>query len=814
VDLKSPWTFAVAWLLVPLLVALTAAGLGAGLSVLSGLRLGILTIPSGFLAGIALITFALEIGLGGVLAVWVCAVCAAGGAIVFVAPRREMIWPPRRRPNLWPPWRRSSLVWPGLAGLAAFAAGLAPLVGAGRAGIAGYVLDNDSSVHISAVELLHEHGANPVDLAASSFDVVGSLFRDGYPLGSYAWPLFGSVIGATGPFYIWTPLIALTAGITALIVFWLLRDFGASSTFSAAAAAVIACGYLPYSYLVQGGAKEVATPPAVYGTIALVVLSVRQGVTWRTLVPAGLGAAAAVDVIGLGAVAWLGPAVLVVAVGLLWRMPRGFERVRTARDLALATVVAVGAALPGALSSLKYLRDSEDLLINPAQIGNLLGPVPWSEAFNVWLASDYRYPIPEREHLTAIAVLIAAGLAIAGAAYAVFKRSLGLPLVVFAGVAAAIIISARYSIYFDAKSYMVMAPALGMATAAGLVLLFRLSLRTRIAAIALGAVLATGVAASDGMVYAGAWITPKNRFQELIDIGKRFRGRGPILVNEREDYAKYFLHGSAPWESWGSWQPDRGLRFPVVPPVPQTPDFDDYTSAHMARFRLLLERKRPGGSLPPGDFRPVFETGHYRVWERSGPPVRDHVPLGLNTLAGTGRLDCKQKEARDLLAGARKAQKAIRVAYGGPPPVTSPPARWQQYPTLSPSPTKGLVSWRTGFAIAEPSLRPGRYVVYAQGSFGPGLRVLVNGRRVGEAFADLGLQDGWQELGQAVIKKRRPDFVLFALQRPWWKSGSRRYDIIGPLAFVGQGSYPHMEEVAPSRASTLCGRALDWVELP
>ena len=355
---------------------------------------------------------------------------------------------------------------------------MAPLVGAGRAGITGYVFDNDPSVHTSVVELLRQHGASADNVAASSYHAVGTLFSSGYPLGSFAWPLFGTVFGVA-PFYTWTPLIALSSGITALIVFWVLRDFGASTLFSTIAAAVIACGYLPYSYLAQGGAKEVATATVVYGTIALLALSIRHGLSWRTLIPAALGAAASLDVIGLGGLAWIGPAVLVVAALLFWGTPRGLTRARALRDLAIGSAIAIAAALPAALSSLKYLRNSEDLLINPAQIGNLVGPVPWTEAFNVWLAYDYRYPVPEGHRLTVIAILLAGGLAVCGALYAVFKRKLGLPLGLVAAIVAAIVISARYSIYFDAKAYMVMAPALGMATAAGLVWLARISTRTR-----------------------------------------------------------------------------------------------------------------------------------------------------------------------------------------------------------------------------------------------------------------------------------------------------------------------------------------------
>lgn len=802
-DLKSPWTLTVSWLLVPLVVTLAMAGLGAGVSVISRLPLGVLTLPSGYLAGIAIITFALEVGIGGVAAVSLCAALAVAGAIAFATLGRD----------LWPRSLMPAMVLPALAGLAAFAVSMAPLAGAGRAGIAGYVFDNDPSVHTSVVELLRDHGASAENVAASSFHAVGTLFGAGYPLGSFAWPLFGTVFGVE-PFYTWTPLIALSSAITALIVFWLLRDFGASTLFSAVAAAFIACGYLPYSYLVQGGAKEVATATVVYGTIALLMLSIRHGLAWRTLIPAALGAAASLDVIGLGGLAWIGPAVLATAAVLFWRTPRGLTRARVLRELSIGAAIAVVAALPAALSSVKYLRDSEDLLINPAQIGNLVGPVPWSEAFNVWLAYDYRYPVPEGHSLTVIAILLAGGLAVCGFLYAVFKRRFGVPLAVVAAVVAAIVISARYSIYFDAKAYMVLAPALGMATAAGIVWLSRVSARTRIAAVVVGVALASGVAVSDGMVYAGAWITPEARFQELIDISKRFSGRGPILANEREDYAKYFLRNSDPWESWGSWQPDRGLRFPVVPPVPETPDFDDYTAGHMARFKLLLDRKRPGGSLPPGDFRPVYETKHYRVWERVSEPVENHVSLGLHTVAGTGRFECRTEDARRLLAEAKSAREPVRVAYGGDAPVLSNPEQWQQYAHWTGSPTKGFVTLRSGFAITSPDLKPGSYGVWAQGSFGSGVRVSLDGNRLGETFNDLGLQDSWQPIGEARVRKPHSDFVVLALQKPWWKSGSRRHDIVGPLAFVGQTLAPRTVSVKPDRLSSLCGKRLDWVELP
>src|SRR2546423_1928690 len=65
VDLRSPSTLVAAWALVPLLVVAASASLGWALGVLGGIRLGSLTVPAGFCAGIALMTFCLTLGFSG-----------------------------------------------------------------------------------------------------------------------------------------------------------------------------------------------------------------------------------------------------------------------------------------------------------------------------------------------------------------------------------------------------------------------------------------------------------------------------------------------------------------------------------------------------------------------------------------------------------------------------------------------------------------------------------------------------------------------------------------------------------------------------
>jgi hypothetical protein len=803
VDLKSPTTLALGWLLGPLLVVLACAGLGAGLARLSRLPLGVLTLPAGFLAGIALMTFALEVHVGGI------ATAAIGGALaiaglVFTA--RSSIQSIRLLG-----WK---LLWPAAAWVTAYAAGIAPLAGSGRSSIAGYVLNNDPSVHLSAIELLRDHGAWAVNSALSSYNAVETLFAGSYPLGSYPWVLFASVLGGIEPFHIWTPMIAVASGMTALVSFWILREIRAPTPFAAAGGAVIACGYLPYSYLAQGGAKEVITALSIYGTIALFLLAVRLNFSWRGLLPAAVAASAAINNLGLGALAWLGPASVLAAAALLISPPGRRSRLETALILTSGAVIASIVALPSVISSIDYVNASEAQLINPAQVGNLLGAVPWSEAFNIWFAHDYRVNVPEHQALTAIGVLLAGLLAVVGVVNGLRRGHMAVTLAVATAVVGAIVISVRYSIYFDAKAYMALAPALGIATAAGILWLYGRSHWERIASIVLGAVLAGAVIVSDYEAYAGAWITPKERFQEMINIDDRFSGQGPILVNEREEYSKYLLRDVLPWESWGSWQPDRGLRFETVPPVPLTPDFDYYTAAHMARFNLLLDRKRPGGSHPPGNFRVVYETAHYRVWRRVTTPPQMHVALGLRGVRGTAPLNCHDAEVRTLFARAKGENKSVRVAYGGAQPIVSNPGTWQLFAHWRPDAVPNFVDWRPGFAIVEERFRPGRYHAYIQGSVAAGLRLYVDSRRVGETHNDLGLQDGWQPLGATVVKRSRPSILLMGLKKPRWQSGKWRPDVTGPLAFVRDVPRPRIDQVTAARATKLCGKALDWIELP
>lgn len=789
----------IAWLLVPGLVVLTSAGLGLLAAKLAGLRLGALTIPVGFAGGIVLMTLPLELGFSSLFGVIPTALAAAAGLVFW--------W--RGGRTIGSGWH-----WPAIVGLGAFAIGMAPLVGSGRAGVVGYVLNNDPSVHISVVELLSLFGNSTAQAQASSFHAVSGLFDSGYPLGSLMWPLWVRDMTGVNAFYTWSPLIAVMLAMLALSGYQVLRRVDAPRPFSAVAATAIAAGYLPFSYLTQGGGKEIAITALLYITAASIFLAARSGYGLRALIPAAIAAAAAVDVLGLGAGAWLGPLGLLTGLALWRRMGQPFKR--TALHTSVWGLATLLLSLPSVIASVTFVRINNESLANPAQIGNLQGAVPWREVFNVWLDPDYRNASALYAAPTELLVAISALLALVGLVWLMRRqRRIAVPVAFVSFAIGTVYVAARYSIYFDAKAYLALAPAVGLATACGVLAIWRRGGRVRIAAVVAATLLMGGLAASDTAVYLGSWMTPKDRFQELIDLNERFAGSGPVLVNEREDYVKFLLRDLSPWESWGSWQPDRGLEAgPIPDAVPHTPDFDDYSSDHLARFSRLLERKRPGGSRPPGNYEPIYETEHYRLWERRSKPAPVfHAGIGRLSLDGAGELDCSTDTMKRILVRSNN----VRIAEPNKKVFPILPTDWLRYPYgWSYSWHPAFVERRdaTAYAVIEMTLPKGEYSAWLQGSYAGGFRLYRNETPLGELFGDLGLQDAWNRIGQFETDGGRQVFVLDGLRKPIWQAGSKRSDLVGSFGVERIGLSERIVTLNGAAArKRYCDERVDWVEL-
>lgn len=806
-NLDGFWTLLLSWVVAPGLVALVATGLGLGLARVTGIRLGALTLPAGFTAGMGIMGSLLVLDIDGRRVVAVTALLAVAGAVAA--------WFERGRPGLRTPLvdrrasgglRRSDALWGALAGLAGFLVGIAPNIGSGHAGITGYILNNDPSVHIAMVQLLADHGAHvlPQD---SSYAMVAAQFGYGYPLGSYAWPLVASVLAVTDPFLVWTPVIALSAGAAAMAAFALARRLGAIAPLAALGGMLVACGYLPFSYLVQGGLKEIMLATGVLTTVALAARALDGGLTARRAVAPAASLAGAVTCFGVGSLSSLGPALLLV--GLIGLQRAHGRRVRAAVGLAGGGLVAFVLAAPAVFASLHFTEVTTRLTQDPNALGNLVTAVPWRETFNVWFAGDYRNPLPDAPALTSAGIVLAGALAVVGLLWSLRRREWAVPALVIGSAIAAWYVARRYATYFEAKIYVTLGLALGMATVAGIVALAQ-HRRLRLLGFGLGAVWMLMLAASDFAVYRQVWLTPVGRFEEMSAIDHRFARQGPMLVVEREDYAKYLLRDVTPWESWGVWSPDIGLRAGYRIPAPHTPDLDDYRWDFMQRFPLLLERRRPGGSAPPEGYSLVEQTAHYRVWRRTSALAKNHLSLGTDTIAGTSTMDCSSPEGQAFLTASRG--RTLRASTGPSTLFSIPAWQWDFLPPAEGGPTADFVFRRGGIGFTRERLPGGHYVAWIQGEFSSGVRLLANGRPVGDARADQGLFDQWHRLGEVRVPAGGATPRLAGLPTQIWQAGMRRPDLTGPVLLQPVGQRHHLIRVPPSRHRSLCGRNLDWVE--
>jgi hypothetical protein len=286
-------------------------------------------------------------------------------------------------------------------------------------------------------------------------------------------------------------------------------------------------------------------------------------------------------------------------------------------------------------------------------------------------------------------------------------------------------------------------------------------------------------------------------------------------VHDREYYAKVELRELDPWSSWEEWHPARNFRWGEIPrEPPYTPDLGDYKPAHVQAFRWILERRRPGGSLPPGNFELVQENSSYRLWRRSDRAPRIHVAIGDRTLDGAGVLDCERPSVARVLRRAEQEDAPIRVARPGARPVLVESVGWDPLEAETElGPAEGFIRRQGGTGAAYTQLPRGRFTVWIQGSFGPGVRVFIGSTPIGAAFGDMGIFDGWHLLGDVDVIRRNPIFAIQGLGRPWWQSGWNVKDVTGPLAFVADDPEPRVEDVPADRAGDLCGERLDWIEL-
>lgn len=810
-----------AWLAYPLALALICLGLGLLAGRAAGWPLpGALLLPAGLVALVALARLLThEPATAGLALPVVGALALAGLALE----RRRLR---RLRPD---PWMAGAAV-------GVFAVFAAPVVLSGAATLAGYLALPDTSHQLALAWLLPEHGFSLDALPdGSTRRGLTPYLLSGYPAAGQA------ALGVTAPLgivdlaWLYQPWLSFAAAIAALALGALAAPVLRHRWQAGVATFVAGQPALVLGFALQGSIKELTALAALTTAVALLARALSERRPARALVVVAVAAAAAIGALGPAAAAFLALPALVAAAWWGARALRRRGAVARAREL--AWLVAAGAL--AALLALPVLESlGTQLLVQGGtlqagaeavtgageDLGNLAGALEPGQVLGIWLSGDYRYLTEELGDQQGVLLWFAGACALAGLAWALRRRAWP-PLLLAASFAlpSAWLLD-RGSAYADAKVLALLSPSVVLLVALGAVVPWRG--RWRALSAAATALLVVAVLWSSALAYHDVSLMPRERYAELARVDELLAGRGPVLSNEYDRFAKYFLrHG--PVLSEPEWpHPFRAepyepnaLLDPRRRPYLETPlDVDDLPVDYLQAVPWVLLRRSPAATRPPASFALAWSGEHYELWRRErSPRVLSHLPLGRDHHTPEGPLrerDARRLARRARARGARLAfverERMIRLR----PTQAALPGRW--FPTalfpgavVTAGPGRQVLSFRVR--------RAGRYRIWVEGSFARPVRLLVDGRPVPRPPAGLDSPGAYHDLGAVRLRRGRHELRIEqggGDLRPG--SGGYRASLrhLGPVVFDPVANEdPPLRTVAAGDWRRLVGRRLDWLEV-
>ena len=788
----------------PFAAWLSALGTGLAIERVTGARLSnALLLPLGLAGGIVLSYSLYALGTTDVLpVVLVCVIAVAGLRFARGGVRSRL------NPGL-----------PGLAGLCVFVLFMLPVLVTGHWLWEGYNFDDDTSVQFLLAAHLKTSGMHQVvpqlTTAAANID---SYLQTAYPLGAHAQLATLSGLLHTGPEVVYQSYLSALAAIVAVAV-----AATATPAIGARRAAVLgfaaASANLFYQYAMQGNIKEIATAAMVVASFALIAEALRARRPYSGVVIAAVPLAATLctygaagspyvlAAIGGGAVmvvlsdrrlprrAWIAPAVLGAAVLGLLSIPALVN---------FSTLYSVASTVVGTTSSGVAHAGTSVL-------GQLDRPLPLSQISGVWLSGDYRDAIAAHPAagLTTVASAVILLLLIPGVLVSLRRRDAGVLVAAIATGLVLLIVIPRVTPYAGAKVYAMASPVAVWIAGVGLCAFNWRRLRPLVMLV--GAAIVVAIVVSDLLAYHNDQPSPTARMLEIEATAKHVAGHGAVLFNESEQFIKYFAGTTDTIAPFESITPDQ------VQLIDQTNifnyffDLDQETLAYVESFPVIVTRRSPIVSRPPANYRPIYSNSLYVGWEReTHPAVLAHLPL-QSEWQGSLTPSCPAVAA--LVANAPHGSELIQAVT---PPDTgfsvlnaaTRPLSWginqDPYSSVTPvGPGKVLETVRVAVG--------GLYRAWVQGSFPRPMRVLVDGRTIGQVDG-LDSADQWSAAG--VVRLSAGKHVLEI-----YRGGGRIFP--GDGSFEAEVGYVMLAKVGPevlrtvpvSRWHSLCSSAADWIEL-
>jgi len=783
-------------------VAIWAVCLGCGLALERLLRLRLenaLVLPLGLCVALVLIFPGYVAGAGDVLAVALLVVVGLAGLIFAKDGLRARVNPG----------------WAGAAGLAAYVLYMLPVILYGHWTWAGYDFVNDTSFEMLLASHIKGYGTTVGNIPQSSErEFLIQYLNSGYPLGTQS--LLGTFSGLTDTpvDVLYQGFIATLAGLGAVALATLTR--GLLSARRAAFVGLVAISAnLTYQYALQGGIKEIGLLVTLCAAAALgrVAISLRRPYAGAVLV--AVAGAAALATYNAVAAPFLGALALCLGLGVML-VYRIRPTLRWVGPVAIGVGLTAILAVPSLITLKTFFQAASAgqgaTGVGATQLGQLARALPLSQMSGVWLSGEYRLPIAS-DHaglLTALASAVILLAIVPGLAWSLWRRQVGLLLLVGMCALVLLIVFPRVSPYAQGKLLAISSPA---AVLAGLAGLASVRGRAAIPALAVVGLLSLGIFVSDLLAYSHDRVAPTGRIEAIEATGEHFTGQGPVLWNEFEEYAKYFARAaklSAPFEAITPQQVQ--LRLPTYF-YGHYFDLDQETLPFVEGYPIIVTRRSPAASRPPANYRLVYANRYYLGWRRTPrPQVLRHLPL-QQLYAPTLPITCSA--LAPLVAGAPKGTELLvardpEMAGFEPQHDAKRSAGWG----ADADQVGAVFTTTAGHAQGVLEVNGGGpYAVWVQGDFPRAVQVYVDGRKVGSVS---GSNTPSQWLRAATLPLA-PGGHVVRLQIPAGRRhhlgpGGSATGTIGAVAL--QRVEPERLQTVPvARYRTLCGTTADWVEL-
>ena len=703
------------------------------------------------------------------------------------------------------PLARQRRWWSIVSGVAVFFCYAAPVALSGGPSWAGFVKLDDTPDWMSLGDRLATVGHTTEGLAHSTYGVLmDELIGGGYPMGAFAdLGVVSRLLGQDSAFVI-QPFMATLAAILGWGLYAVTSGLIRSDRWRAAVSFLAASSTLLFGYTLWGGLKEI-TLAFLLVTCCATMVSGRED----RRSPLGQAAQFAIPmagvfvVFGIAAGVYLAPFALADLV-LVWTWFGLRSCLRAAGVfvavfgvLSLPSWIVLGAQLRGAGSS--GLRGSEDL-------GNLVAPLKFQQVFGVWPTGDFR-TVPSATSLTWLLVAVVAAGAAVGVVVAIRAGLPALPALVLTNFA----VSVWYVFgnpWLEGKTLAVASPS--MLLAAGVAFAWLAENGRAFEGIVLIGIVCAGVLTSNVMAYREVWIAPSDRMAELAAIGRSDLPAPALILEYSPAAARHFLarlDGEAAGEFRWNLIPmynGQGLDKGAYAEI------DDFPLSTVSAYPTLVMRTDLVGSRPPSTYRLTGPGTYYDVWtlDPGAPAIIKHWPLG-NHDDPAAPAPCTIVQEAIAAAGSTGRVATARRA----PIVTVPLDRPPLPPGWTSGPTPGSVNVSAAGSVTTRFTVPAaaRYQGDLGGSVFGSVRVLVDDH---EVYADHGRLN-WTPYSNpmpAVDLAAGEHTVTVEYATSWLPGGEMTPSTLGPVVFSTTSADVPVTYVEPSRARSLCGQRLDWIE--